>query len=205
MINIIITSNSETEHDDYLYGRITEKDFSDCKLSSRGINAIIEKRGKILEKYGNKTDIVFVSPYKRCIQTCLETYKELETIPSIYAMSLLSESLDTQLCNGTNKDKLETEYTQIDFTEVFYEKNPNNKEWYNKQYRKNLVERVKWFEDFLVENKDELTNKKIHVITHSDFIEKIIKKPVDYYQSFSLVFDTRKREWTPSWRSIRAI
>jgi broad specificity phosphatase PhoE len=206
MINIVITSNSETEHDDYLFGRIKEKDFKDSELSSKGKNIINEKKIKIFEKNGNKTDIVFVSPYTRCIQTCLETYKDLDTIPSIYAICLLSESLDTPLTQGTNKDILEKTYLDVDFNEVFFEKiESNNKEWFNFDSRKNLTNRVKLFEMFLIENKDELMNKKIHVITHSDFIEKIINKPVEYYQSFSLGFDTKKGIWTPSWRSIRAI
>jgi broad specificity phosphatase PhoE len=201
-----MTCHAESEYNAFMDGKIKTKDFTDCSLSKDGLERIYENKKTLLDKMHPKMDIVFLSPYKRCIETCLETYKDKTNIPSMYAMSLLTDSLDTPECVGTTQNELENnpKYEYIDFKEVFNEKNPN-KEWYDYNFRRGISTRMKLFEDFLVENKEELINKNIQVITHSTFMQQITQKPVDYYQSYSLSFDTKEKKWKPNWRSIRPL
>uniref|UniRef100_A0A6C0H5T3 Uncharacterized protein n=1 Tax=viral metagenome TaxID=1070528 RepID=A0A6C0H5T3_9ZZZZ len=206
MIKIIITSNGDTEYDDYLMKRIKQKDFTDTCLSSRGKAYIKENSKKLLEKMPLKMDIAFISPYTKSVETIMETYKECKTIPSIYAMTLLGDRDDSMENVGLYQEDLIKKYGDIDFEEVFWEKNDmNDKKWWNNDFQRDLSKRVKLFEEFMYDNKDELINKNIHVITNNSFIEEIIKRPITNYQSFMINYDVVNRKWTPSFRSIRAL
>jgi broad specificity phosphatase PhoE len=201
MIQVVFTRHAESE-----FNVFTEKggnktaDLRDCSLSQYGFQQIKENKDALLSKF--QADIVFVSPLTRCIQTCLETYSDPS--PPLYAMSLLTEYLDTPDCIGTLPDILQSKFPLIDFETFMMQDNPNTPDnWYEPDFRKNITKRVDQFTKFLeTQAKD---YKKIHVITHGGFIQRIIQKPIDNYSSFLLNYDTQQHKWTPSWRAIKPL
>jgi hypothetical protein len=179
----------------------------DCGLTEKGRKQI-EKCGMFITN--NPIDFVLVSPYTRCLDTVMATYfptqDDSSAKPRMYAMSLLMEYSDSPDCIGSPISQLKEKYPRVDFHTLLLKKSPNKESnWYDMPLRKNIIERISLFETFLSENEKVFKGKTLHVITHGGFLENLLHKPVENYESFLMSFDPKLKKWSPSWRALKPL
>lgn len=222
MITIFFTRHSKSTRNLYdANGQpninfVNDTTFRDTALCPDGIEKVIEIRGKLKEKMG-KIDAILTSPLKRCIQTTLLTYQDVKekTVYPIYVMSLLTEYSYGPDSLGVPMNQLKSDpdifsyrhFPSLDFQyflegyESKHHETPmlysgSGLEWCILDYRMN-PERSRWFFDFL---KIHFMGKKIHVVTHSLFIHRILGVIPDNYETIKVFYDTEHE--TIKWEKV---
>jgi len=213
-MQVYFTRHAQSVYNAVVEGELKPNDADpmwDCGLSPKGQTQITQHR-EFFE--GKKIDYVLVSPYIRCLETAMATYYrepaqgqgEEKKKPRFYAMSILMEYAESPDCVGSSIPILKEKYPQVDFTALLMKKSPNTEEnWYALPFRKNILERIGLFETFLSENRKVFNGKTIHVITHGGFLQNLIHKPVENYQTFFMTFDPQLKKWLPSWRALKPL
>jgi broad specificity phosphatase PhoE len=217
MITIFFTRHSKSTRNLYdsngcppIYG-VSDVSFRDTALCPDGIEKVIAKRNKKIEKMG-KIDAIITSPLKRCIQTSLLTYQHItHGIEPIYVMPLVMEygnahdSLGVPMRHIFNDPDIFSyrHFMALNFdyfTEGFYSNivqnlnfNVDTMEWTILDYRMNPL-RSEWFFDFL---RTHFRGKRIHVVTHSMFMYSIIGFIPDNYETVKVDYnpDTGEISW----------
>src|SRR5258706_8103611 len=104
--NYIFGSNVNRLHED--------QKFINAGLSPMGFQSVITQRESLLKKI-NDADILFCSPIKRSLQTCLLTYQSQQLNQNIYLLSLLTEFGDSLENNGVFIDVIQQDPDIISF------------------------------------------------------------------------------------------
>lgn len=166
-------------------------DHIDTPLSPEGIEQVILNRDNLVDI---NCDVIFCSPLKRCIQTCLQTYNKKDIVKNIYLTSILTECDDNYECQGRTIDEINKDidlvyykhFHQINY-KYFWFGNPNSNNWSEPSFRIDVSRRVKSF--FKLMSSPEFTGKKIHVFTHAGFIFNSIGNNVSNYSTVKLIYN----------------
>jgi broad specificity phosphatase PhoE len=190
--------------------------FRDASLCPDGIEKVIMKRDDLRNKMG-EIDVIITSPLKRCVQTTLLTYQNIQdkSIYPIYVMPLVMnysanpDSLGipmSQLCSDPdifsyhNYPALEFKYFMEGFSSQYFPSsfgfNPYTMEWSISDYRMN-PHRSEWFFDFV---RTHFRGKRIHVMTHSQFIYSIIRYLPNNYETIKVEYNPDNGEF--NWNKL---
>ena len=215
MITIYFTRHSKSCHNLYeangfppIYG-VSEYTFRDTALCPDGIEKVISKRSRVIDKIG-EIDAIITSPLKRCIETTLLTYQNVKhAIHPIHVMPLVMEYGNAMDCLGVPMRHIFNDpdifsyrhFMALNFdyfTEAFYSNsiphrphfNVESMEWTVLDYRMNPL-RSEWFMTFL---RTHFLGKRVHVVTHGMFIYSIVGFIPDNYQTIKVDYNTESGE-----------
>jgi broad specificity phosphatase PhoE len=192
---------------------VNDTAFRDTPLCPEGIENIIYNRKQLRNTMG-AVDVIFTSPLKRCIETTLLSYQDVNTssFQPIHTMSLLMEYSKGAESIGVPMSQMKNDptvfcyrhYPSLDyryFMEGFHSNhypsnlgfNEHTLEWTILDYRSNH-QRTKWFFDFV---RTRFRGKRIHVVTHSMFMYSFLGFIPNNYETVRVLYnpDTGEIKW----------